>query len=53
MQVFLIYYKINFREKEAESGQVAPRKQGEGDMGAMSIADFCKHVQDEVEAMLA
>ena len=40
-------------EKEAESGQVAPRKQGEGDMGAMSIADFCKHVQDEVEAMLA
>ena len=46
-------YMLIVGEKEAESGQVAPRKQGEGDMGAMSIADFCKHVQDEVEAMLA
>ena len=46
-------YMLIVGEKEAESGQVAPRKQGEGDMGAMSVADFCKHVQDEVEAMLA
>ena len=46
-------YMLIVGEKEAESGQVAPRKQGEGDMGAMSVADFCKYVQDEVEAMLA
>ncbi|MGC6532771.1 MAG: threonine--tRNA ligase [Flavobacteriales bacterium] len=46
-------YMLIVGEKEAESGQVAPRKQGEGDMGAMSVADFCNHVQAEIEALLA
>jgi hypothetical protein len=29
------------------------RKQGEGDQGSMSIADFAKKVNDEVAEMLA
>ena len=30
------------REKEAENGEVAVRKQGEGDKGTMKIEDFAK-----------
>lgn len=40
-------------EKEAENGEVSVRRQGEGDKGSMSVADFAKLVNDEVESMLA
>ena len=46
-------YMLIVGEKESESGEVSPRKQGEGDMGSMSIADFCNHVKQEVEGMLS
>jgi len=29
-------------EKEAENGEVAVRKQGEGDKGSMKVSDFAK-----------
>lgn len=36
-------------EKEAENGEVSIRKQGEGDKGTMSVADFGQMVTDEVQ----
>ena len=39
-------------EKEAERGEVSVRRQGEGDKGSMSVADFAKLVNDEVAHML-
>ena len=35
-------------EKEAADGAVAVRKQGEGDKGVMSIADFAALINNEV-----
>ena len=35
-------------EKEQAEGNVAVRKQGEGDLGVMKIADFAKKIADEV-----
>ena len=36
-------------EKEMESNTVSVRRQGEGDLGAMSIEDFVAHFQKEAE----
>jgi threonyl-tRNA synthetase len=46
-----IPYLLIVGEKEAAEGLVAVRKQGEGDQGVMSIADFAKKVNDEVAQM--
>jgi len=40
-------------EKEAESGEVSPRKQGEGDMGSMKIETFAEFIQEEIKELLA
>ena len=40
-------------EKEAESEQVAVRKQGEGDKGVMSLQEFVNFVNEEVERSLS
>ena len=48
-----IPYLLVVGEKEAAEGLVAVRKQGEGDQGSLSIADFAKKVNDEVAEMLA
>ena len=40
-------------EKEAESEQVAVRKQGEGDKGVMSLQEFVNFVNKEVEKSLS
>ena len=40
-------------EKEAENGEIAIRRQGEGDKGSMKVADFAKLINDEVEKMLS
>lgn len=37
-------------DKEAESGTVAVRKQGQGDIGSMTVAEFADFVQKEIEA---
>ncbi|MEJ6777105.1 MAG: threonine--tRNA ligase [Crocinitomicaceae bacterium] len=40
-------------EQEAESNQVAVRKRGHGDIGAMSVEAFAKIINDEIENELA
>ena len=47
-----IPYMLVVGEKEAENGEVAVRRQGEGDKGSMKVADFAKLITDEVESML-
>ena len=44
-------YLLVVGEKEAANGTVAVRKQGEGDQGVLSVADFAKKVNDEVKEM--
>ncbi|MDE5793089.1 MAG: threonine--tRNA ligase [Muribaculaceae bacterium] len=44
-----IPYLLIVGEKEAAEGTVAVRKQGEGDKGVMSIADFAALVNNEVK----
>jgi threonyl-tRNA synthetase len=43
-----IPYMLVVGEKEAEQGQVAVRKKGEGDQGVMSVAEFAKLINDQV-----
>ena len=45
-------YMLIVGEKEAESGQVSVRKQGEGDQGVMKYEDFAKKLNDEVQNMI-
>ena len=40
-------------EQEAESNQVSVRKRGHGDIGAMSLEEFAKIINDEIENELA
>ena len=47
-----IPYMLIVGEKEAEKGEVSVRKQGEGDKGAMSVADFITLISSEVESMM-
>ncbi len=44
-------YLLVVGEKEAANGTVAVRKQGEGDQGVLSVADFAKKINDEVTEM--
>jgi len=47
-----IPYMLIVGEKEAENGEVAVRKQGEGDKGTMTVDVFAKMVNDEVNALV-
>jgi threonyl-tRNA synthetase len=47
-----IPYMLIVGEKEFENGEVAVRKQGEGDKGSLKIADFAAIVTEEVEKMM-
>jgi threonyl-tRNA synthetase len=40
-------------EKEVEAGQVAVRKQGDGDKGVMSLQEFVNFVNEEVKNSLS
>ena len=48
-----IPYMLIVGEKEAENGEVAVRKQGEGDKGTMSVNDFGTMITDEVKSILS
>lgn len=48
-----IPYLLIVGEKEAESGMVAVRKQGEGDQGTMTKEEFAEFIQKEVKEQLA
>ena len=45
-----IPYMLIVGEKEAENGEVSVRRQGEGDKGVMSVADFARLINDAVAA---
>ncbi len=47
-----IPYLLIVGEKEAENGEVAVRKQGEGDKGSMKIEEFGKNIAEEVSNMI-
>lgn len=47
-----IPYMLIVGEKEAEQGEVSVRKQGEGDVGSLKIANFVALIQGEVSRML-
>lgn len=47
-----IPYMLIVGEKEAENGEVAVRRQGEGDKGTMKVADFSKLILDEVDSLV-
>lgn len=47
-----IPYMLIVGEKEAENGEVAVRRQGEGDKGSMKVADFSKLILDEVDSLV-
>ena len=48
-----IPYLLIIGEKEAESGTVSVRKQGEGDKGSMKIEEFVKFIQEEINKEIA
>ena len=48
-----IPYLLIVGEKEAESGMVAVRKQGEGDRGTMTKEEFAEFINKEVQEQLA
>jgi threonyl-tRNA synthetase len=48
-----IPYLIIVGEKEANENSVSVRKQGQGDMGSMTITEFAEFMNKEVEAQLS
>jgi len=48
-----IPYLLIIGEKEAESGTISVRKQGEGDKGAMKVEEFLKFIQEEIKKEIA
>ena len=47
-----IPYMLIVGEKEAATGEVSVRKQGEGDQGSMKFEDFAKKINEEVNNMI-
>ncbi|PTN09634.1 threonyl-tRNA synthetase [Mangrovibacterium marinum] len=48
-----IPYLLIVGEKEAETGTISVRKQGEGDKGSMSMEEFAQFLNDEVKEQLS
>jgi threonyl-tRNA synthetase len=48
-----IPYMLIVGEKEAENNEVSVRRQGEGDKGSMTVADFAAMINHEVESMIS
>ncbi|MPM99663.1 Threonine--tRNA ligase [bioreactor metagenome] len=51
-QIQKIPYMVVLGEKEASSKQVAPRDRSKGDLGAMSINDFVKVLEEEFNPLI-
>jgi threonyl-tRNA synthetase len=47
-----IPYLLIVGEKEAENGTVSVRRQGEGDKGTMTIAEFSDFLRSEIREQL-
>lgn len=52
-EVNKIPFMLIVGEKEEENGTVSVRKQGEGDIGTLSITDFISHIQEEINNTIA
>ncbi len=52
-EVRKVPYMLIVGEKEAEAGQVALRKQGEGDLGSYTVTEFIARFKEEVDKVLA
>jgi len=48
-----IPYLLIVGEKEAESGTVSVRKQGEGDKGTMKVEEFIDFIRSEIKKEIA
>ncbi len=48
-----IPYLLIVGEKEAEENRVSVRRQGQGDMGSMTVEEFISYIHKEVDAQLA
>ena len=48
-----IPYLLIIGEKEAETGTIAVRKQGEGDKGSMTVEDFVAFINNEIKKEIA
>ncbi|MDR1756499.1 MAG: threonine--tRNA ligase [Culturomica sp.] len=48
-----IPYLLVVGEKEAEENRVSVRRQGQGDMGSMTVEEFVSYIHKEVDAQLA
>lgn len=51
-ELMRIPFMLVVGEKEATNGEVAVRKQGEGDKGVMKVEDFGKKIAEEVSEMI-
>ncbi len=51
-EVRKVPYMLIVGEKEAEAGQVSLRKQGEGDLGSFTVAEFIARFKAEVDKVL-
>jgi threonyl-tRNA synthetase len=47
-----IPYMLIIGEKEIENGEISVRKQGEGDVGSMKIANFAEILNNEIEKQM-
>jgi threonyl-tRNA synthetase len=47
-----IPYLLIVGEKEQNEGTVSVRKQGEGDLGAMTVESFTSYIQEEVKKLI-
>jgi len=52
-QMEKVPYMAVIGRAEAENGQVAVRKRGEGDLGALSVQDFVNRILDEIESKVS
>lgn len=52
-ELLKIPYMLVLGEKEVTENKLAVRRQGKGDVGAMSVADFVSHLQNEIKERLS
>ena len=51
-EVRKVPYMLVIGEKEANSNSVSVRKHGTGDLGTMTISEFQKHLESEIQSAL-
>ena len=49
-QMMKVPYMLVIGDRDVENGVVSVRSRNRGDLGAMTLADFEKMIQDEIDA---